>query len=101
MNVLADAADKLGLQALADLCGSQSSSFDSRVRKDKYIRYAEVVKRNNDNNELLIIMDGMVLGETSVLFGILLVSARSLNMLCFSSRSRCPRKKARDYLLRH
>ena len=66
VNTLADAADKLGLQALADLCGSQSSSFDSRVRKDKYIRYAEVVKRNNDNNELLIIMDGMVLGETSV-----------------------------------
>ena len=66
VNVLADAADKLGLQALADLCGSQSSSFDSRVRKDKYIRYAEVVKRNNDNNEILIIMDGMVLGETCV-----------------------------------
>ena len=61
VNVLADAAEELGLQALADLCDSQSSSFDSRVRKDKYIRYAEIVKRNNDNNELLIIMDGMVL----------------------------------------
>lgn len=61
VNVLADAAEELGLQALADLCGSQSSSFDSRVRKDKFIRYAEIVKRNNDNNELLIIMDGMVL----------------------------------------
>ena len=61
VNILADAAEELGLQALADLCGSQSSSFDSRVRKDRYIRFSEVVKRNNDNNELLIIMDGMVL----------------------------------------
>ena len=34
------------------------------------------------------------LGETSVLnWMILLVSARSFNMLCFTSRSRCPRKK--------
>jgi len=64
VNVLADAAEALGLQALADLCGSQSSSFDSRVRKDKYIRYAEVVKRNNENDELLIILDGMVLDIT-------------------------------------
>ena len=64
VNALADAAEALGLQALADLCGSQSSSFDSRVRKDRYIRYAEVVKRNNENDELLIILDGMVLDIT-------------------------------------
>jgi cytochrome b involved in lipid metabolism len=64
VNALTDAAEALGLMPLADLCTSQASSFDSRVRKDKHIRLAEVVKRNDENDELLIILDGMVLDIT-------------------------------------
>ena len=59
-NSLSSAATKLGLMALSDLCASQLSSFASRVRKDTYIRFSEVKKRN-EGNELLIIVDGMVL----------------------------------------
>lgn len=59
-NSLSNAAEVLGLLALSDLCASQLSSFASRVRKDKYIRFNEVKKRN-EGNELLIIVDGMVL----------------------------------------
>ncbi len=59
-NALSKAAEVLGLLSLSDLCASQLSSFASRVRKDKYIRFSEVKKRN-DGNELLIIVDGMVL----------------------------------------
>jgi len=59
-NALSHAAEVLGLLALSDLCQSQLSSFASRVRKDKYIRFSEVKKRN-ESNELLIIIDGMVL----------------------------------------
>ena len=86
VNVLADAAESLGLQPLADLCGSQSSSFDSRVRKDKYIRLAEVVERNNENHELLIIQDGMVLDITRWIDehpgGASIIPTQALNIDC-------------------
>ncbi len=59
-NSLSNAADVLGLLSLSDFCASQLSSFASRVRSDKYIRFSEVKKRN-EGNELLIIVDGMVL----------------------------------------
>mmetsp|Transcript_11391 Transcript_11391/g.25520 ORF Transcript_11391/g.25520 Transcript_11391/m.25520 type:complete len:542 (+) Transcript_11391:215-1840(+) len=64
VNAMADAAEALGLMSLADLCTSQTSSFESRVRKDEHIRLAEVMKRNDENDELLIILDGMVLDIT-------------------------------------
>jgi len=62
-NSLSHAAEQLGLLSLQDLCQSQLSSFASRVRKDKYIRFNEVKARNDNpmTNELLIIVDGMVL----------------------------------------
>lgn len=62
-NALSHAAEQLGLLSLQDLCQSQLSSFASRVRKDKYIRFNEVKARNDNpqTNELLIIVDGMVL----------------------------------------
>ena len=62
-NALSHAAETLGLLSLQDLCQSQLSSFTSRVRKDKYIRFNEVKARNDNpqTNELLIIVDGMVL----------------------------------------
>ena len=60
MNTLAHAAQELGLLSLSDLCKSQQSSFASRVRKHKYIRFSEI-KNRNENSELLIIIDGMVL----------------------------------------
>lgn len=86
VNVLADAAESLGLQPLADLCGSQSSSFDSRVRKDKYIRLAEVVERNNENHELLILLDGMVLDITRWIDehpgGASIIPTQALNIDC-------------------
>lgn len=63
INSLSLAAQELGLTSLSDLCRSQLSSFESRVRKDKYIRLGEIEKRNS-NNELLIIIDGMVLDIT-------------------------------------
>ena len=63
LNALSHAAEELGLLSLSDLCNSQLSSFASRVRKDKYIRFNEIEKRNQ-NNELLIIIDGMVLDIT-------------------------------------
>ena len=63
LNALSHAAQELGLVSLSDLCESQLSSFASRVRKDKYIRFSEIEKRN-ENNELLIIIDGMVLDIT-------------------------------------
>ncbi len=63
INSLSLAAQELGLTSLSDLCRSQLSSFESRVRKDKYIRFSEIEKRNC-NNELLIIIDGMVLDIT-------------------------------------
>ncbi len=62
-NAMNNAAEILGLQSLSDLCLSQVSSFASRVRTDKYIRFSEVKKRN-ESNELLIIIDGMVLDIT-------------------------------------
>ena len=63
LNALSHAAEELGLISLSDLCHSQSSSFESRVRKDKYIRFNEIQERNK-HDELLIIIDGMVLDIT-------------------------------------
>ena len=61
---LVGAADALGLQALADLCSNKVLSFDSRVRKNSYYRFAEVEQRNTAGKELLLILDGMVLDIT-------------------------------------
>jgi hypothetical protein len=59
LNTLIDAAKELGLQSLEDVCLSQTSSFHSRVRKDRFIRFEEI-KRRNGGGELLIVLDGMV-----------------------------------------
>ena len=59
INTLMDAAKELGLQSLEDMCSMKTSSFHSRVRKDQYIRFEEVKRRNN-GGELLIVLDGMV-----------------------------------------
>jgi cytochrome b involved in lipid metabolism len=86
VNAMADAAEALGLQPLIDLCTSQSSSFDSRVRKDRYIRFAEVKRRNNQGGELLILLDGMVLDITRWLEehpgGPSIIPSQALNMDC-------------------
>ena len=63
VNTMAEAAEILGLLPLSDLCASKHSSFDSRVRKHEYIRFAEVQERNK-HGELLILLDGMVLDIT-------------------------------------
>jgi len=86
VNALADAADALGLQPLSDICASQVSSFDSRVRQDRHIRFAEVKRRNNENDELLIILDGMVLDITRWLGehpgGPSIIPTQALNIDC-------------------
>ena len=86
VNTLADAADWLGLQPLSDLCASQTSSFESRVRRDSHIRLAEVMNRNNNHGELLIVLDGMVLDITRWLEehpgGPSIIPAQALNMDC-------------------
>eukprot|EP00978_Attheya_sp_CCMP212_P013413 scaffold33712_cov57-Attheya_sp.AAC.4 len=86
VNAMADAAEALGLQPLIDLCTSQSSSFDSRVRKDRYIRFAEVKRRNDQGGELLILLDGMVLDITRWLEehpgGPSIIPSQALNMDC-------------------
>jgi len=85
INTMADAAEKLGLLPLADLCEAKNSSFDSRVRKDAYIRFAEVENRNK-NAELLIILDGMVLDITRWLDehpgGPSIIPSQALNIDC-------------------
>uniref|UniRef100_A0A7S2KMS2 Cytochrome b5 heme-binding domain-containing protein n=1 Tax=Leptocylindrus danicus TaxID=163516 RepID=A0A7S2KMS2_9STRA len=86
INCLAEAAEFLGLQALSDLCSSKVSSFDTRVRKDRYIRFSEIKKRNNEQNELLIILDGMVLDITRWLEqhpgGPSIIPTQALNIEC-------------------
>jgi cytochrome b involved in lipid metabolism len=86
-NALISAAETLGLDALKDLCDSQQSSFDSRVRKDNYIRFSEVMERNA-KNELLIIIDGMVLDITKWLDehpgGPSIIPSQALNVDCTS-----------------
>ena len=84
VNTLTDAAKELGLQSLEDLCLSQNSSFHSRVRKDRFIRFEEI-KRRNESGELLIILDGMV--SDVGLFDIRLKSFASTVFLLFSNRS--------------
>jgi len=75
----------LGLESLRDLCCSQISSFESRVRKDSYIRLSEV-KSRNDNHELIIILDGMVLDITRWIDehpgGATIIPAQALNIDC-------------------
>ena len=58
-----DAAKKLGCRGLEDLCLKKMRAFESRVRKE-YIRWKEVLKRNEDNNETILVMDGMVYDVT-------------------------------------
>ena len=90
-NAMSHAAEILGLQSLSDLCLSQQASFKSRVRKDKYIRYSEVKARNDNpsNNEILIIIDGMVLDITRWLdqhpggAGIIPTQALNIDCTCF------------------
>lgn len=64
INELLAAADALGLQALTELCSSKVASFESRVRKDQFIRFSEVERCNKEGTELLLILDGMVLDIT-------------------------------------
>jgi cytochrome b involved in lipid metabolism len=86
MSAMLKAADTLGLMSLRDYCNSQLSSFESRVRKDKYIPLSEVKSRNNTNNELLIILDGMVLDITRWIDehpgGASIIPAQALNIEC-------------------
>lgn len=85
-NSLANAADHLGLQPLADLCEQITSSFEGRVRRDRYIRFSEVQWRNNSGKEILLILDGMVLDITQWLDehpgGAFIIPAQALNIDC-------------------
>jgi cytochrome b involved in lipid metabolism len=86
-NTLTSAAETLGLETLKGLCDSQQSSFASRVRKDNYIRFGEVVHRNTQN-ELLIIIDGMVLDISRWLDehpgGASIIPTQAINIDCTS-----------------
>ena len=53
----------MGCRGLEDLCLKKMGAFESRVRKE-YIRWKEVLKRNEDNNETILVMDGMVYDVT-------------------------------------
>jgi cytochrome b involved in lipid metabolism len=63
VNALLNAAESLKLLQLIDLCNTMLGKFEDRVRKTP-IRLAEVIERNNKNEELLILVDGMVLDVT-------------------------------------
>lgn len=84
-NALTEAAEILGLEALKDLCTAQQSSFVSRVRTDHYIRLNEVLRRN-EQNEILIIIDGMVLDITKWLHdhpgGATIIPTQAINIDC-------------------
>jgi cytochrome b involved in lipid metabolism len=86
-NALISVAETLGLDTLKELCASQQSSFASRVRTDKYIRFSEVMERNS-HNELLIIIDGMVLDITRWIDehpgGASIIPTQALNVDCTS-----------------
>ena len=86
INSIYKAAKALGLQALMDLCSNKMKSFESRVRKDRFIRFSEVEKRNKGNNELLLILDGMVLDITKWLErhpgGPSIIPAQATNIDC-------------------
>lgn len=86
MSTMIMAAESLGLVSLKDFCQSQLSSFESRVRKDRYIPLGEVKARNKHNNELLIILDGMVLDITRWIDehpgGASIIPAQALNIEC-------------------
>ena len=58
-----DAAKKLGCRGLEDLALKKMGAFASRVRND-YIRWEEVLQRNNDKNDTILVMDGMVYDVT-------------------------------------
>eukprot|EP00590_Aulacoseira_subarctica_P006263 CAMPEP_0172422260 /NCGR_PEP_ID=MMETSP1064-20121228/8425_1 /TAXON_ID=202472 /ORGANISM="Aulacoseira subarctica , Strain CCAP 1002/5" /LENGTH=390 /DNA_ID=CAMNT_0013163037 /DNA_START=538 /DNA_END=1707 /DNA_ORIENTATION=+ len=85
VNSLSNAADHLGLQALADFCAETASSFDARVRNDRFIRFTEIQQRNS-GSEILIILDGMVFDITRWLDehpgGAFIIPAQALNIDC-------------------
>ena len=58
-----DAAIKLGCRGLEDLALKKMGAFASRVRND-YIRWEEVLQRNNDKKDTILVMDGMVYDVT-------------------------------------
>lgn len=57
------AARKLGCRGLEDLCLKKMGAFESRVRKE-YIRWNEILKRNEEQEEVILVMDGMVYDVT-------------------------------------
>ena len=61
-DVLLPIAERLGLQALQDLCLKRKGAFTERVRKEG-IRWEEVVQRNK-GGECIIFVDGMVFDIT-------------------------------------
>jgi hypothetical protein len=85
-NSLADAANHLGLRPLADLCEQMTSSFESRVRRDRYIRFSEIQCWNNSGKQIILILDGMVLDITQWLDehpgGAFIIPAQALNVDC-------------------
>ena len=86
LHTMVHAASSLGLQPLTDLCQEKISSFETRVRKDRYIRFEEVQRRNLNKDELLLILDGMVLDITQWIEehpgGPSIIPAQALNMDC-------------------
>jgi cytochrome b involved in lipid metabolism len=58
-----DAAIKLGCRGLEDLALKKMGAFASRVRSD-YIRWEEVLQRNNEKKDTILVMDGMVYDVT-------------------------------------
>ena len=86
LHTMLQAASTLGLQPLNDLCQEKISSFETRVRKDRYIRFEEVQRRNLNKDELLLILDGMVLDITQWIEehpgGPSIIPAQALNMDC-------------------
>lgn len=85
-NSLANAANHLGLRPLADLCEQMTSSFESRVRRDRYIRFSEIQWRNDSGKDIILILDGMVLDITQWLDehpgGASIIPAQALNIDC-------------------
>ena len=63
LDAMLEAARTLKLRGLEDLCLRKMGEFESRVRTDP-IPWAEVVARNTQG-EALLVMDGMVLEDTT------------------------------------
>jgi len=85
INNLLNASQILGLTALNDLCHSKLSTFSSRVRRTSHFRLSEIQRRNSDN-EMLLILDGMVLDITRWIDehpgGAGIIPTQALNMDC-------------------